>query len=239
MDAQKIFGASIKVSRNLLGISQETLAERASLHRTYISDLERGERNPSLNTIIRIAHALEVPIASLFPVDLEYWKIHGSQSEGMEQTFVDILLVEDSEDDVELTLKSFKLARFENRIHVVRDGQEALDYIFCRGKYGQRSPAQGPQLILLDLSLPKVSGLEVLRLIKADPRTSKMPVVVLTASTNSADMAECRRLGAVTFITKPLDWHAFRTAMKKFNLNWMLLKAPETNLEEGPSSTQP
>ena len=139
VDPQKVFGASVKVSRKLLGISQETLAERAELHRTYISDVERGAGNPSLKTIF-----------------------------------------------------------------------------------------------LLDLSLPKLSGLEVLRSIKADPLTCKMPVVVLTGSSDNADIAECRRLGAITFITKPLNWKGFGAAMKKINLNWVLLKPPGARLVATP-----
>ncbi len=230
IDSQKLFGTSVKVSRNLLGISQETLAERAELHRTYISDLERGARNPSLKTIIRLAHALEVTIAALFPVELEYWKAKGAHLESLQSNFVDILLVEDDVDDVELTLKSFQLARFENRIHVVSDGPEALDYLFGRGKYAGRSTEPATQVVLLDLSLPKLSGLEVLRRIKADPKTASLPVVVLTGSSQHKDIAECRRLGAVTYITKPLTWNVFAPAMKKLNLNWVLLKPPATPL---------
>jgi len=235
MNPQKVFGASVKVSRSLLGISQETLAERAALHRTYISDVECGSRNPSLKTIIRIAHALEVSISSLFPSELEHFKNQSARTEQFGRNFVDILLVEDNVDDVEMTRHSFKLARFANRIHVVADGQEALDYLFCRDKYTQRSPAQGPQLILLDLSLPKVSGLEVLRVIKADQRTREMPVVILTASSANADIAECRRLGAIAFIIKPLNWQEFGVAMKKFNLNWVLMELPEAVLAAAPT----
>jgi two-component system response regulator len=180
-----------------------------------------------LKTIIRLAHALEVSISTLFPVELEHWKSNGPGNDARDGNLVDILFVEDNADDVELTLKSFKLARFANRIHVVADGQEALDYLFCREKYKQRSPAQGPQLILLDLSLPKLSGLDVLRFIKADQRTSKMPVVVLSASSANVDIIECRRLGAIAFITKPLNWQEFGVAVRKFNLNWVLMRLPE------------
>ncbi len=215
-------------------MSQETLAERAGLHRTYISDLECGTRNPSLKTIIRLAHALEVSISTLFPAELENWKSLGPGSAVVDQKFVDILLVEDNADDVEMTLHSFKLARFANRIHVVSDGQEALDYLFGRAKYKPRRLAQGPQLILLDLSLPKISGIEVLRLIKADPRTSQLPVMILTGSNANAHIAECRRLGAVAFITKPLNWQEFGAVVKKFNLNWVLLNPPEAALAAVP-----
>jgi len=228
IDAQKVFGHTVKVSRNLLGISQETLAEKSELHRTYISDVERGERNPSMKTIIRLAHALEVSISTLFPPEMEHWKIHGSSDKDAGRNFADILLVEDEADDVELALLAFKKARFLNRIQVVSDGAEALDYLFFRGKYVQRKPAEGMQVILLDLSRPKLSGLEVLRIIKTDERTSMMPVVVLTNSSNNEDIAECRRLGAGTYITKPLDWIGFGTAVKKLNLDWALIQPPVT-----------
>ncbi len=216
-------------------MSQETLAERAELHRTYISDVECGSRNPSLKTIVRLAHALEVPISTLVPAELGHWKSNGLQGPALNYGIVDILLVEDSADDVEMTLDSFKQARFSNRIHVVSDGVEALDYLLCRKKYAERSFAQGPQLILLDLSLPKLSGLEVLRHIKADNRTRAMPVVILTASNSNADITECRELGAIAFITKPLNWQVFGGAMKKFNLNWVLMKQPETPTTASPS----
>lgn len=227
VNSEKVFGASVKLFRNLLGISQETLAERAQLHRTYISDLENGARNPSLKTIIRLAQALGVSISTLFPSELEYQGSEGNGGKATDQHFASILLVEDSDDDIELTLESFRQARFANRIHVVRDGAEALDYLFCREKYRLRSASQGPQLILLDLTLPKRSGLEVLRLIKADERTRRVPVFILTASTADSDIAECRKLGAIAFITKPLNWPAFGAAMKKINLHWALMKLPD------------
>lgn len=209
-------------------MSQEALAERAELHRTYISDVECGARNPSLKTIIRLAQALEVSISTLVPAELGHWKANGPQDPSRSGGIVDILLVEDSADDVEMTLDSFKQARFSNRIHVVSDGVDALDYLFCRKKYSDRSPVQGPQLILLDLSLPKLSGIEVLRSLKADEQTRHMPVIVLTASNSNRDINECRQLGAAAFITKPLNWQVFGAAMKKFNLNWVLMKPPES-----------
>ena len=225
---QRLFGTSVKVSRNQLGISQEILAERSKLHRTYISDVERGARNPSLKTILRLAQALEVSVSTLFPAALQHWRPNDPRGSDLGPHSVDILLVEDNADDVELTLHAFKQARFANRIHVALDGDEALNYLFCHEPFAQRQLAEGPQLILLDLSLPTLSGLEVLRLIKGDPRTAHMPVVVLTGSNALADIAECRRLGAVTYITKPLDWHGFGAAIKQINLSWVLLQPPES-----------
>jgi len=235
LDAQKQFGASVKVARDLLGITQETLAERANLHRTYISDVECGTRNPSLKTIIRLAQALEVSISTLFPAELEHWKSIGLGREARARNLVDILLVEDDVDDVEMTLQSFRLARFANRIHVVSDGEEALDYLFCQNKHAQRSVGQGLQLILLDLRLPRVSGLEVLRRIKEDSRTCKMAVVILSSSSSNLDLAECRRLGAAAFVNKPLEWHGFGAAMRKLSLNWVLMTLPEVAVTAMPT----
>ena len=230
IDVQKVFGNSVRVSRNLLGLSQEELAERSTLHRTYISDLERGQRNPSLSTILRLAHALEISVSTLFPAELEHWKNKSAATADPEQHFVDILLVEDDPDDVEMTLHSFKRAQFANRVHVVADGVEALDYVFGRAKYANLPSASRPQLILLDLSLPKLSGLEVLQQIKADKRTANIPVVLLTGSSSTKDIAACQQLGAIAYITKPVSWTGFGQAINKYNLNWVLMKPPESPL---------
>lgn len=223
---QKTFGASIKARRSQLGISQEELAERADLHRTYVSDVERGARNISLQSITKLASALAISVSALFP-QAEAQKGKTSAANG--SNVVDILLVEDNDDDVKLTLHAFKKARFTNCVHVINDGAEALDYVFCRGKYADRSSETRPEVILLDLNLPKVSGLEVLRQLKAEKRTRKIPVVILTVSQSSQDIAECRRLGAETYIVKPVDFQNLSQATPRLNLNWALLKPVETN----------
>jgi CheY-like chemotaxis protein len=227
IDVKKMFGTSVRSWRNLLGISQEELAERASLHRTYVSDVERGARNLSLESIERLAHALEISVAALFPQS----ELDNIMAGGHVKNLVDVLLVEDNPNDIELTLHAFKKARFTNRIHVVRDGAEALDYFF-KGKKTNLRSAERPHVILLDLKLPKVSGLEVLRRLKADRRTSKIPVVILTNSDESNDIAECRRLGAVNYIVKPVDFQRLIRATPRLNLNWALLKpaSPETRV---------
>ena len=180
IDVKKTFGASIKACRNRLGISQEKLGERADLHRTYISDVERGARNLSLESITRLAAALDVSVAALFPAELPLENLNGGGCPAQERKPVDILLVEDNADDVEMTLHAFKQARFANRVQVVADGAAALDYLFCRGQYAGRHPAEHPQVVLLDLNLPKVSGLEVLRILKADKKMRRIPVIILT-----------------------------------------------------------
>ena len=127
------------------------------------------------------------------------------------------------------TLVSLRKARFFNRVHVASTGENALDYIFCRGKYAGRKSAQRPQMILLDLQLPKMNGLEVLRFIKADKETRTIPVIILTASQNSRDVAECKRLGAENYIIKPLNFQNLIKATPDLNLNWALIKPAGKN----------
>lgn len=225
IDAKKQFGSLVKAWRERLGFSQEKLAERAELHRTYISDVERGARNLSLESITRLARALDIPVADLFPTDPA---AGASQGSGQGKDLVDILLVEDNADDVQLTLHAFKQARFANRLHVATDGQEALDYLFDE-KHSQRW-AERPQLVLLDLYLPKVSGMEVLRRMKNDERTRTIPVVILTVSQVFSDFTECERLGAATYIIKPLNFQRLSQITPRLNLDWALLKSAEVRL---------
>ncbi len=223
IDVKKIFGKSVRSWRNLLGISQEELAERSDLHRTYISDVERGTRNLSLQSIQRLAQALDVSVSALF-LKTEAASQKLSAGKGQLNDMADILLVEDNPDDVALTMRAFELARFTNRIQIVSDGAEALDYVFCKGKYASRPSSEQPNVILLDLKPPKISGLEVLRCIKADKRTREIPVVILTVSDDNYDIAECRRLGAENYIVKPVDFQRLSRATPQLNLNWALLK---------------
>lgn len=217
----------MKIWRNRLGISQEELAGRAGLHRTYVSDIERGARNVSLESISKLSRALEVSVATLF-----------AQSEKTGSAFasdelVDILFVEDNPNDVQLTLAALKEAKITNRIQVVRDGAAALDFLFCTGKYAHRQPENRPQVILLDLGLPKVSGLEVLRRVRADARTRAIPVVVLTASRHDRDVAASRQLGAEAYIVKPVDFQNLSEVTPRLSLCWALLKPLAGTLHPG------
>ena len=139
---------------------------------------------------------------------------------------IEILLVEDDPNDVELTLHALKKHNLANRVEVVRDGAEALEFIFCSGAYAHRSVENGPKVILLDLKLPKVDGLEVLRRVKADPRTRMIPVVVLTSSREERDIVESYRLGVNSYITKPVDFEQFTEAVRQLELYWLLLNEP-------------
>jgi len=136
---------------------------------------------------------------------------------------VEILLVEDNPDDVELTLHAFRKHNLANCIQVARDGAEALEFVFCTGAYAQRRLDNGPRLILLDLKLPLVDGFEVLRRLKADPRTRAIPVVVLTTSREDRDVVESYHLGANSYIMKPVDFEQFTEAVRQLGLYWMLL----------------
>lgn len=137
-----------------------------------------------------------------------------------------ILLVEDSQDDVVLTQAAFEEARIGNPIVVAEDGVEALDYLFARGSYAGRDTAIEPQLILLDLKLPKLDGLDVLKAIREDARTRHIPVVVLTSSDEEADIVRGYRLGANSYVRKPVDFAEFLEAAKQLGLYWLVLNHP-------------
>ena len=143
----------------------------------------------------------------------------------MTERVIEILLVEDNPDDVELALLALEEYNVANRIHVVRDGAEALDFIFHRGPYEGREAADNPRVILLDLKLPLVDGMEVLRQIKADPRTRRIPVVMMTSSNQEKDMMESYDLGVNSYIVKPVDFDQFKESMRSLGFYWLLLNA--------------
>lgn len=137
-----------------------------------------------------------------------------------------ILLVEDNPDDVELTLRAFERSKVANRVVVVRDGQDALDYLFATGAHAGRGPDLTPEVVLLDLKLPKVDGLEVLQRMRADPRTRRLPVVVLTSSNEEQDKVRSYDFGANSFVRKPVDFAQFIEAARQLGLYWLILNEP-------------
>ena len=141
----------------------------------------------------------------------------------MKANEVEILLVEDNPTDVELTLRALKKNNLANKVHVVTDGAEALEFIFASGAYEGRDINRRPRVILLDLKLPKVDGLEVLRKIKSDERTRDIPVVVLTSSKEEKDRVESYRLGVNSYIAKPVDFNQFTKSVSELGLYWLLL----------------
>ena len=139
---------------------------------------------------------------------------------------LDILLVEDNQDDLDLALHALQRAKLANRIFVVRDGEEALDFLFCRGPYAERSFDHPPKLVLLDLKLPKVNGMEVLKAIKSDPRTKTIPIVIMTSSKEEKDLVSGYNLGANSYIQKPVDFDQFRDTVKSVGLYWLITNQP-------------
>ena len=144
---------------------------------------------------------------------------------------IEILLVEDNPKDLELTLHALRKENLSNSIQVARDGEEALEFLFCRGAYSQRSFDRPPRLIVLDLKLPKIDGLEVLRQIKNDSRTRAIPVAILTSSKEERDLVEGYNIGANSYIQKPVDFNQFRDTVKQLGLYWLVVNQPP------PSST--
>ncbi len=141
---------------------------------------------------------------------------------------VEILLVEDNPNDAELTMRALKKQNLANRLHLVKDGAEALDFIFAKGNYSNRNSNIKPKVILLDLKLPKVDGLEVLKKLKEDEQTKKIPVVVLTSSREEEDMVKSYSFGVNSYIVKPVDFEKFMTSVSDLGLYWLLLnKQPD------------
>jgi two-component system, response regulator len=139
---------------------------------------------------------------------------------------VEILLVEDNPEDLELSLRALRKANLANRIHVARDGAEALEFIFCEGPHAGRKIEDTPKVILLDLKLPKVDGLEVLKRIKSDPRTHTIPVVVLTSSKEQNDVVESYELGVNSYIVKPVNFDGFVEAVQQLGMYWLVVNQP-------------
>ena len=141
----------------------------------------------------------------------------------MADNIVDVLLIEDNPDDVELTLDALKVHKLANRVKVLRDGEEALDYIFCTGQFAGRDICVRAKVILLDLKLPKVDGIEVLRRIRSDERTKTLPVVVLTSSNEQKDRIDSYELGVNSYIVKPVEFNNFAQAVADIGFYWVLL----------------
>jgi len=141
---------------------------------------------------------------------------------------IEILLVEDNPEDAEMTMRALHRNNLVNRLHWVKDGEEALEYLYRSGRYAGRDPARPPKLVLLDIKMPKVDGIEVLRRLKADPATRSVPVVIMTSSNEDRDVVESYRLGVNSYVVKPLQFDAFLETVAKIGLYWVLTnRAPQ------------
>ena len=143
-----------------------------------------------------------------------------------ENNEVEFLLVEDNADDMDMTLRALRKANLANHVQVARDGVEALEFIFCEGPHSGRKMNSGPRVILLDLKLPRIDGLEVLKRVKSDPRTRTIPVVVLTSSREQNDVIESYNLGVNSYIVKPVNFEGFFMAVQQLGMYWLLLNQP-------------
>lgn len=152
---------------------------------------------------------------------------------------IEILLVEDDPNDVELALIAFRKSQLEGKIHVARDGEEALDFLFCRGAYLGRSRSAIPRLVLLDLKLPKVTGLEVLKELKGDVRTRPIPVAVMTSSKQQRDMVECYQQGANSYIQKPIEFDRFQRTISDLGYYWLNVNQALPPEAVGPDGAEP
>jgi two-component system, response regulator len=141
----------------------------------------------------------------------------------MDNERADILLVEDNPNDVKLTLHAFKSANLANNVHIARDGVEALEFLFCTGPHAGRSMDEPPKLVLLDLKLPRLDGHEVLKRMKADPRTARIPVVVLTSSSEERDVMKTYESGGNSYIVKPVDFEQFTESVRDIGKYWLVL----------------
>jgi len=222
---KSLFGDAIKRTRKDLRMSQEDLADRAGLHRTYVSEVERGKRNVSIENIQKLAEGLDLSISNLF----------ASAGNGSARgKLVEILLIEDNPDDRALTLRALRKAKVTNVLHVVNDGGEALSFLFKTDTERRASGHPLPGVILLDLNLPKVHGIEVLRRIKADTRTKNIPVIVLTSSSLDRDIATCRQLGVESYLIKPVEFENLREVTLRMAFGWGL-----TQLGQSADSSSP
>ena len=149
-----------------------------------------------------------------------------------------ILLVEDSPDDEALTVRAFQRNKIQNEVIVVRDGAEALEWLFCTGKFASRNPAVVPAVVLLDLKLPKVDGLEVLKRIRADPRMKLLPVVVLTSSRETPDLIEFYKHGVNAYVVKPVDFSEFMKAVRQVGVFWAAVNEPPPDIGGETTSIQ-
>lgn len=230
MKLRQFVGAVIRDARWELDFTQEELASRSGLHRTYITDVETGKRNISIESLEKIAAALNTPLSTLFQKleEKQTQPLHLVHRVPLNKTPVtrqiEILLVDDDISFIELTLHSFREANLKNVVHVARDGAEALEFIFATGDYENRKPPLTSLLIFLDLKLPKISGIEVLSKIRSSESTKDIPVIITTSSQSTSDFIKINELGIKYYLTKPINFSELTNIVSSYGLQWLLLE---------------
>jgi len=224
-EVRTLFANSLRRWRTHRRLTQEELAERSDLHRTYISDVERGARNLSLESIDKLARALDISIPSLFtPVTAPSLSPPSSPLARASATeLLDILLIQASQKEVRASVESFHQVRFVNSVRAISSGAEALE-LFFGNDFVKQANYMRKLIVLLDLDLPDVSGLEVLRQLRSDERTRQIPVAILATPDRERDTLEARRLGAQAVLTKPLSFQALCQAASALDVTWAMLK---------------
>lgn len=227
---QARFGAVVRSQRLSAGLSQEELAHRSGLHRTYVTDVERGARNPSLNSIKKLSDALGMPLGGLFGLveeaDRREHQVSASshQESSSQHEPAEILVAAENSSDADTVIRVLGENNIASHIHAVRDGAEAMDYIFCTGAYKKRDFLKTPDLILLHLRLSKVDAFTILAKIRDNPLTRPIPVVALGAQSDQ-DLARAQQHGVTEFIVAPFDFPKLAHASAQLGLQWMLVKA--------------
>jgi CheY-like chemotaxis protein/DNA-binding XRE family transcriptional regulator len=228
---QARFGSVVRSQRLNDGLSQEELAHRSGLHRTYVTDVERGARNPSLNSIKKLSDALGVSLSALFGlVEGVDGKAQlpggaGGQKRSARNGSVDILVAGDPSSGVESMLRSVN-ANLTNSIQFVRDGQETLDYVFGTGTFKKRDILKTPDVLILDLGLTNVGSLEVLSKLRENPITSSIAIIAL-ASQSDQDLGRAKELGITDVITMPIDVSKFVRALTQAGYQLSVVNGPE------------
>jgi CheY-like chemotaxis protein len=229
IDLKALVGAAIRSERTVLHISQEELAYRAHLHRTYVSDVERGARNPSIRSIEKLACALKIPVPKLF---------ERASHSGAAKPVTEMLLVENDSAEVRRACRAFAKLPMTNPLHVVRNGKEALSFILATGQYRYRCDVGPPEIVLLDLDLPDQSALEVLRQIKTNQTVSHLVVLILTTSNNDRRLGQCRQLGAANHMVKPFRFENFCEATASLGLSWTMGRTEADQSNQGANMSR-
>jgi CheY-like chemotaxis protein/DNA-binding XRE family transcriptional regulator len=219
------FGKFVREERKKLGISQEELAERSGLHRTYITDVERGVRNMTFESALKLTGSLDLSFQDFF-AEFRRWndaRVSTASASIPETSPADILIVEDDPKDAELTIVGLQRNALVNRIAIASTGRDALQLLHGRRDDMNVKDTISPRVVLLDLRLPDIDGIEVLRRIRSHQRTRTLPVVILTSSRSDLDFHESVSVGVSGYLTKPIDWVEFSLMMPKFGFRWLLL----------------